>query len=310
LADCPALEVTFLAAPGPPSPSASAGGDHNRRDYAPDLGAHPFLRERLYALLDDFEPVAIHEDDSGDTWRVFFRSPEQRDAASTHLASAVASHLVRLSTVEVPDEDWARRSQQALTAIEIDGLVVAPPWDVPRGTSKPVIVIEPSMGFGTGHHATTRLCLRLLQRRELRGARVIDVGTGSGVLALAAWKLGASDVVAVDNDPDALDNARANIARNGGAAAIDIVCDDLNALKLQPADVVVANLTAGVLVRHAAALTKLARPDGHLILSGFAPDHHLSIGPAFEHRMFEEISEGEWAALCLHPLPISTDRSS
>src|SRR5205814_826268 len=115
---------------------------------------------------------------------------------------------------------------QNLKAIEVDGVVVAPPWDVPQGTSKPVIVIEPSMGFGTGHHATTRLCLRLLQRRELRGARVIDIGTGSGVLALAAWKLGARDVVAIDNDPDALDSARANIARNGGAAAIDVTCDD------------------------------------------------------------------------------------
>src|SRR5439155_10005917 len=143
----------------------------------------------------------------------------------------------------VADEDWARRSQADLRAIDVGGLIVAPPWDSRH--SKPVIVIEPSMGFGTGHHATTRLCLRLMQRRELRGARVIDVGTGSGVLALAAWKLGASDVVAVDNDPDALDNARANIARNGGAAAIDVVCDDLNALKLQAADVIVANLTAG-----------------------------------------------------------------
>jgi ribosomal protein L11 methyltransferase len=281
LADAPALEVAFLEAPGPAA----------------------FLRERLYALLDDFEPVAIHEDDSGDTWRVFFRSPDHREQAAAHLAASVAPHLLRVTPLDVADEDWARRSQQNLTAIEVDGLIVAPPWDVPRGASTPVIVIEPSTGFGTGHHATTRLCLRLLQRCDVRGARVIDVGTGSGVLALAAWKLGAADVVAIDNDPDALDNARANIARNGGAAAIDIICDDLNTLKLQPADVVLANLTAAVLVRHAAALVKLARPDGRLILSGFAPDHLMTIGPAFEDRRFEEIAEGDWAALCLHRLP-------
>jgi ribosomal protein L11 methyltransferase len=292
LGDSPALEVTFLAAPGPSSPSASQGRE---------TGAHPFLRERLYALLDDFEPLAIHEDDSGDTWRVFFRSPDQRDAAAAHLTASVAPHLLQVSAIDVPDEDWARRSQQNLTAIEADGLVVAPPWDVPRGTSKPVIIIEPSMGFGTGHHATTRLCLRLLQALELRGARVIDVGTGSGVLALAAWKLGANDVVAIDNDPDALESARSNIARNGGATAIDIICDDLHTLKLEPADVVLANLTAAVLVRYAAVLLKLARPDGYLILSGFAPDHLLpDIHPAFEGtRVVNGLAEGDWSAICL-----------
>jgi ribosomal protein L11 methyltransferase len=304
LADAPALEVTFLAAPARRGLHASAQrGEAAASEAGGEVGAHPFLRERLYALLDDFEPVAIHEDDSGETWRVFFRSPDQRDAASAHLAAAVAPHLLHLSPIDVPDEDWARRSQQKLTAIEVEGLVIAPPWDVQRGAATPVIIIEPSMGFGTGHHATTRLCLRLLQRRELRGARVIDVGTGSGVLALAAWKLGARDVVAIDNDPDALANARANIARNGAAAAIDTICDDLNRVRLQPADIVLANLTAGVLVRHAEVLKKLARPEGHLILSGFAPDHQMTIGPAFEGRMFEEIREGDWAALCLHPPP-------
>lgn len=292
MADSPALEVTFLATP----PHVATATQSAR-----EVGVHPFLRERLYALLDDFEPIAIHEADSGDTCRVFFHSPDQRDAAAAHLSASVAPHLLRTSAIDVPDEDWARRSQQNLTAIEVDDLVVAPPWDVPRGVSKPVIIIEPSMGFGTGHHATTRLCLRLLQKLELRGTRVVDVGTGSGVLALAAWKLGARDVVAIDNDPDALENARDNIARNGGAGAIDIIRDDLNTLKVAPADVVLANLTAAVLVRYAATLLKLARPRAYLILSGFTPDHLLEIAPAFEGRMFEHIVEGDWAALCLHP---------
>jgi len=278
LVDSPALEVAFLSSPGP----------------------DPFLRERLYALLDDFEPVAIHEDESSDTWRVFFKSSSDRDAAAAQLSTAIAPHLLRAAAVDVPDEDWARRSQQNLKAIEIGGLIVAPPWDVPRTRSKPVIIIEPSTGFGTGHHATTQLCLRLLQQLELRGARVLDIGTGSGVLALAAWKMGAADVVAIDNDPDALDNARDNIARNGGAPAIDIICDDLTTLKVQPADVVLANLTAAVLVRHADALRALARHNGYLILSGFGPDHLVEIRPAFDRMLdINEITEGDWAAICL-----------
>jgi ribosomal protein L11 methyltransferase len=277
LAEYPALDLQFFAAPGPDA----------------------FLRERLYAILDDFEPTAIHEDEKGDMWRVFFGSTERRDAAASHLAAAVAPHLLRTSPLDVPDEDWARRSQQDLHAIQVGRLIVAPPWDVQR-SDLPVIVIEPSTGFGTGHHATTRLCLRLLQQLELRGTRVVDVGTGSGVLALAAWKLGATDIVAADNDPDALNNARDNIARNGAAGSIDVVCDDLRTMKLAVADVVLANLTAAVLVRHAVALQALVRRGGYLIVSGFAPDHLVEVVPALDaFDRIKDVAEADWQAVLL-----------
>jgi ribosomal protein L11 methyltransferase len=271
LADYPALEITFRAS------------------------SDPFFRDRLYAQLDDFSPVAIHEDEAADRWRVFFRSASNRDDARAALASDAS---LEASPIDVPDEDWARRSQDSLKAIDAGGLIIAPPWDVPTG--KPVIVIEPSMGFGTGHHATTRLCLLLLQRLELRAARVLDVGTGSGVLALAAWKLGAGDVVAVDNDPDALDNARDNIARNGAAPSIDIIQDDLGGLRIQRADIVLANLTGAVLVRYAAELRSLVMDGGYFILSGFAPGDVAVIRTAFAGlELIEELVEGEWAALSL-----------
>jgi len=272
LAEYPALEIEF------PADDAS-------------------LPDRLYALLDDFEPAAIHDDDSGSSWRVFFRTGAARDAARTAVASLSG---VRTSSIDVSDEDWARRSQENLRAIEAGGLIVAPPWDVPRGGSTPVIIIEPSTGFGTGHHATTRLCLLMLQQLELRGARVLDVGTGSGVLALAAWKLGAGDVVAVDNDPDALDNARNNIARNGAAAGIDIIRDDVDTLRIQRADIVLANLTGAVLVRYAAELQSLVVDGGYLILSGFAPQDVNVIRAAFRGlSAIDEKVDGDWAALCL-----------
>jgi ribosomal protein L11 methyltransferase len=289
LAEYPALDLHFLDSPGP----------------------DPHLRERVYVVLDDFEPSAIHEDESGDSWRVFFRTAALRDAAAAHLATAVSDRLLATSALDVPDEDWARRSQESLKAVDVGRLIVAPPWDIPGQARQapdarlhpdlPVIVIEPSTGFGTGHHPTTRLCLRLLQALDLRGARVIDIGTGSGVLALAAWKLGASDVVAIDNDPDALDNARANCARNGAGGAIEIICDDLGELRLAPADLVLANLTAAALVRHADALAPLARPRGSLILSGFALDHfEVDVRPAFPgFDVTQESSEDGWTAALL-----------
>jgi ribosomal protein L11 methyltransferase len=263
-------------------------------DIAPP--ADDSLYDRLYALLDDYQPAAIDPAEDGAHWRVFFRSANQRDAA---FAALGAIREVHATAVEVPDEDWARRTQENLKAIEAGRLIVAPPWDVPRG-GRPVIIIEPSTGFGTGHHATTRLCLLLLQQINLRGLRVLDIGTGSGVLALAAWKLGAGDVVAIDYDPDALDNARENISRNGAAAAIDIIRDDLESLRIQRADVVLANLTGAVLVRYAAELRSLVVKGGHLIVSGFAPDDTAVIARALAGMtVVAEKSEGDWAATTL-----------
>lgn len=257
----------------------------------------PSLPDRLYALLDDFAPTAIHDDEIRDVWRVFFRAPASREAARAALAAVGG---IRVAPIDVPDEDWARRSQESLRAIEAGGLLVAPPWDVPRGGATPVIIIEPSTGFGTGHHATTRLCLVLLQQLDLRGARVLDIGTGSGVLALAAWKLAANDVVAIDHDPDALDNARDNIARNGAAASIDIIRDDLRALRIQRADIVLANLTGAVLVRYAAELRALAVEGGYLILSGFGPPDIAVIRTAFAGlTVIDQKIDGAWAALTL-----------
>jgi ribosomal protein L11 methyltransferase len=283
LAEYPALEISFR------------------------VPTDPALLDRLYADLDDFAPLAIHEDDAAAAWRVFFRSASARDAALAALASATGFSA---APIDVPDEDWARRSQENLRAIEAGGLVIAPPWDVPgkgpedgrRRTDLPVIIIEPSTGFGTGHHATTRLCLRLLQRLELRGARVLDIGTGSGVLALAAWKLGASDVVAIDNDGDALDNARANIERNGAGPSIDIICDDLAGLRIERADIVLANLTGAVLVRYAGELRALVKDGGYLIVSGFNPQDVAVVRAAFKGlTAIEESAEADWAALSLRP---------
>ena len=114
------------------------------------------------------------------------------------------------------------------------------------------------MGFGTGHHATTRLCLALLQRQRLESTRVVDVGTGSGVLAIASSLLGAGEVVAIDHDADALTNARLNIERNH--TRIELCQVDLGALESERFDVVLANLTSAVIIRHAGALARLVRP--------------------------------------------------
>jgi ribosomal protein L11 methyltransferase len=266
--------------------------------FAPGPGAGTF-QDMLYAELDAFEPVAIQEHEAGDGWRVFFRTPALRDAARATLASEFGNALLDLVPLDVDDEDWARRSQASLTAVRVGRIVVAPPWQAaPAGMRDAdiVIVIDPSMGFGTGHHATTRLCLELLQRNDVRGKRAIDVGTGSGVLALAAWALGASSVAALDNDADALQNARENIERNRAAGSIEVLEVGLATVMLTPADIVLANLTGAVLQSHASALKRLLADDGVLIVSGFSGEEVEEVARAFSAKPLEIVREGEWAA--------------
>ena len=126
---------------------------------------------------------------------------------------------------------------------------------------------------------------------------MIDVGTGSDALAIAAAKLGAVRVIAVDNDPDALQNAHDNIIRNGARDAIEILNIDLSTASLEPAEIVLANLTGAVLQRHAATLQRLVAPDGILILSGFSPGETDDVAGAFQATPQETLSEGEWTAM-------------
>jgi ribosomal protein L11 methyltransferase len=267
--------------------------------FAPGPGAGS-LQDFLHAELDAFEPVAIQEHETGDGWRVFFRAPAQRDAARAALLSEFRNALLDLYPVDVDDEDWARRSQADLKAVRVGRIVVAPPWDIPVSVPGPlapdiVIVIEPSMGFGTGHHATTRLCLELLQEIDVRRRRVIDVGTGSGVLAIAAALLGASSVLAADHDPDALLNARENVTRNG-ATTVEVRDADVRTLEAPPADVVLANLTAAVLQRTAATLRGLVAAGGVAIVSGFGADELAGVQAGFGGRVTRTVHEGDWAA--------------
>jgi ribosomal protein L11 methyltransferase len=276
------------------------------------------FQDMLYAELDEFEPVAIQEHETADGWRVFFRTSAERDTARTALAAEFGNALLHLTTINVDDEDWARRSQASLTAVRVGRLIVAPPWDIPpagcepdpgspvpdRGSPAPDpglirVIIDPSTGFGTGHHATTRLCLELLQGRDLSGARVIDVGTGSGVLAIAASKLGARRVIAVDNDPDALQNAHDNIIRNGARDAIEILNIDVSTASLEPAEIVLANLTGAVLQRHAATLLRLVASEGILILSGFSPGEAGDVAAAFQTTPLDTRVKGDWAAMTI-----------
>jgi ribosomal protein L11 methyltransferase len=235
-------------------------------------GCDPQLQELVLAELDDFHPTAIHEPDESARLRAFFTTHDARDAAARALGSSFGTHLF-LEILDVEDDDWAARSQAQLRAVTVGRVTIAPPWDVKRdaeeGTRTLVVIIQPSMGFGTGHHATTRLMLKAMQDLPMMDRTVLDIGCGSGVLALSAVKLGALAAVGVDIDPDALGNAADNLELNQLAASVRFEHRDFRELSSPASAIVLANLTGALLAQTAAWLAELVAPTGWLIVSGF-----------------------------------------
>ena len=226
------------------------------------------LTPLIDALLDDFDPFAI-EDLDAQGRRVHFFSNGPRDDAARALSRRFGAAGVTVRPVDVADGDWAARSQASLRAVRVGDIVVAPPWDVPAAaTAETRVVIRPSMGFGTGHHASTRLCLRALQALPLQGRRVLDLGTGSGVLAIAAALRGAGPVLAVDIDGDAVDTARANVALNHVEHVVQVRRADVRAGGLPRAPVVFANIHAALVCGDAGLLARRVSPGGTLVIGG------------------------------------------
>jgi ribosomal protein L11 methyltransferase len=250
----------------------------------------------ILAAADDYSPTAVEERNA--TLRIFFATSDIRDRAASALTSRFS-----VSPLDVDDEDWARRAQP-MAAITVGRITVVPALPAhPAHPASTVIVIPPSMGFGTGHHATTRLCLAALQTIDLGGKSVLDVGTGSGVLAIAAAKLGATRALGIDDDADAIQAAKENLGLNN-VTNVEFVVSDVMKDTLPRADVVLANLTGALLVRAASLLIQAMLPEGVLIISGILAAERDEVRRAFANPrtatdVQEEGDDAEWLAFIL-----------
>jgi ribosomal protein L11 methyltransferase len=219
-------------------------------------------------------------------------------------ADAAAGELEGAEVAEVADQDWGESWKAGLGAFTVGRVRVRPSWvEEAPGAGEVEVVLDPGMAFGTGTHATTALCLAAISAwLEARpGARVFDVGTGSGLLAIAARKLGAGRVVGSDNDPVAVQVARENAARNG--AEVELTTDDVPQVR-GPFDLVVANILANTLVELAPAIAAQVAEGGVVLLSGILAHqegevreaylaHGLSPAPEIDR------TEGEWSLVAL-----------
>ena len=224
----------------------------------------------------------------------------------TTLASALAPvRRARLERAEVPDVDWVARFREGFRTFHAAGFVIAPPWEAqaPPSPADPRLIVDPGRAFGTGTHESTRLCLALLRERAGRGplGRVLDLGTGSGILAVAAVRLGASAVTAVDLDPEAVRSARHHARLNG--VALHVVRADL-ASGLRPGafDLVLANIAAPLLVERRREILDLDSPA--IVLSGLLAGDAEAVCAAYATAgRIEARRDGEWRALLVERLP-------
>jgi ribosomal protein L11 methyltransferase len=224
-----------------------------------------------------------------------------------HLQAFGLRPIGELETRLIHEEDWAEAWKLHFPVMRVGRrLVIRPSWreHVPAA-GELVIALDPGMAFGTGLHPTTRLCLAGLEDWAdaglLAGARLLDVGCGSGILGICGALLGAREIVALDTDPIAVEATRANAALNGLGGRLVARQASLPAPG-EPYPLVVANLIASLLVDLAPALADAVAPDGRLLASGIFVDRESEVVSALESVSFASVNrsaEGDWVALDL-----------
>ncbi|MFA5449566.1 MAG: 50S ribosomal protein L11 methyltransferase [Clostridia bacterium] len=206
--------------------------------------------------------------------------------------------------IEVQDYrpvDWLSNWKEHYKGIEAGRFVVLPEWeDYKNQEGKIEIKIDPSMAFGTGEHESTRLCLELMSHIDFNKKSVLDIGTGSGVLGIAAAKAGASDIYMCDIDSVAVQAAKENAVLNGVQALVKIEKGDLVENTVEKSDIVLANLTGDILIRLATLIPSNIKEGGKLIASGIIHEKKQAVITAFEEKAFTLLQApamGEWNAL-------------
>ncbi|MGQ0649560.1 MAG: 50S ribosomal protein L11 methyltransferase [Gemmatimonadaceae bacterium] len=237
-------------------------------------------REAVLAALFAAGAQGVHED--GVSLVTHF--PPDTDMHAVVAAVRVAAPAAPCDVGQSDDTDWSVAWRDRLAAHDLGAITIAPPWLTEGLDPARTVVIDPGMAFGTGDHPTTRSAARLLQRLMSPGLVVADLGSGSGVLAIIAAKLGASRVFALEYDGDAIANAEANVRRNQVEGIVHVFEGDAGVLLplVAPVDLIAANIISSVLVELLPAMHGALTPNGLAVLSGILVDERPSMLEALD----------------------------
>ena len=242
-------------------------------------------RDAALAALFAAGALGVHEDGAA----LVTHFPPEADVDGVAVAVREADPGADVTVGRAADTDWSEAWKSLLSVQTVGELRIAPPWLADDLDPARTIVVDPGMAFGTGDHPTTRAVVRLMQRMPIAGARVADLGAGSAVLAIAAAKLGARTVTAVELDPDAIGNAMENIERNDVADTVHLIEGDALLLLplVAPVDIILANIVSTVHVSLLPVMATAIAPRGHAVLSGILTEERA--------MMRERLAAGGWA---------------
>ncbi|MGA7306198.1 MAG: 50S ribosomal protein L11 methyltransferase [Rhodothermales bacterium] len=265
------------------------------------LTANGSAHERLIAELDLLGFDAFLQDD--DELRAYapfeLWSPEVEEATQRVLSSLSLVTETRVRVVA--PENWNERWERSVEPVVVGPFIVTPSWKRNDDRERDLIPLEidPKMSFGTGYHATTRLMLHMLPSVMSDGARVLDAGTGTGILAIAAARLGAAHVVGIDVDPWSDRNARENCVRNGVTDVVEIQLGDVGDLVASTFDVILANIQLDVIAAFLPSLAAHLERDGDILVSGILVSQKEALAAAASRcglHVSTTRSEAEWWA--------------
>jgi len=273
------------------------------------------LEEPISNFLMERGSLGLHLEE-GDGWSVVtgYFNDEQADGTLQEVLVAVQTYVAALREIDpsleeptlslrpVEEEDWEEEWRSRFGLIRVTPrMMIRPSWEPYAPTrDEIVLIIDPKMAFGTGEHPTTRICLRGLEDLVKPGSRVLDVGTGTGVLSIAAVKLGARRVLALDVDENAVASCRENVVLNETAEHVQVIRGTLDAAVSGPFDLVVANIQFSVIVPFLCHVSRVLDGSGTAFFSGLLEQEEVAFRTALEEKGFEVSGvdrEGEWIGM-------------